>query len=66
MADTVDAAAAMCPLPAEPCTNFPEFRAYNTVHPSLTAVPSGAQCSLRYACSYAHESSQHEPDSLGR
>ena len=44
MADAVDAAAATCPLPAEPCTNFPEFTAYQLVHPH-TAGPSGVQCS---------------------
>jgi hypothetical protein len=31
MADTVNAAAAMCPLPTAPCTTYPEFTAYSQV-----------------------------------
>ena len=46
MADAVNAAAATCPLPAEPCTNFPEFTTYN-MHMVVTAAccdAPGAVC----------------------
>ena len=57
MADAVDAAAATCPLPAEPCTNFPEFTAYNMVRHARRPC-------LARACSY-ERASLAEPDSRG-
>ena len=53
MKDTVDTAAASCPAPLDPCTNYPEFMAYQQtvrhVRPSH-ACWSVCDCSCLIYC----------------